>query len=265
MIQIFFLLLFAIYCIYFAFLINLEPMKLNKINTYTPIYYINLDHQTDRRKNIIELIDMLGFKNVKRIPAVKVKYLEDVEKYKTLIDPEKYKNLLENNKNNSRKNHYDLTNGSVGCFLSHINIYKDIITRNIPYAIVFEDDLVIKDSKQVFWNKINNIDIPADTDIFLVDAIIKDKNLKDGINKINFFFLTTFYIITNKGAKTILENIFPIKFQIDSQLSSLSYKNKIKIYGVKGNLINTSIGTMGSDIQNLSCKDCPMNDDELMK
>ena len=246
---------------------NIEHMKNleNKIDANTPVYYINLDDAIERKKNITQLLKRLGFDNVQRVSAVKVKSLEDAQKYKNLIDPKEYQTLLLNNKNKSRKYHHELTNGAIGCFLSHVNIYKEIVKNNIPYALVVEDDLLLKDSKYDFWKKLKNVNIPEDTDLFLFDAAIRDNNLKKGINKINFFYLTTFYLVTNKGATNILKNIFPIKFQVDSQLSSLSFKNKIKIYAIKDNIFSILNAPMGTQIQNLNCNDCPNNNDKLIE
>jgi hypothetical protein len=76
----------------------------------------------------------------------------------------------------------------------------------------------------------SEIKIPEDADIILLHALIieKDKDITDKMKKINFFNCTTFYFITNKGAKILLQNLKPIKMQIDAQISRLNY-DKIQV------------------------------------
>ena len=197
-----------------------------KINTYTPVYYINLDDNRQRNNNFLNLARNLNFKYVKRIPAVNTKNYESLKKYKDKLSHDSYNFLLENNKTGKRKHHYDLTNGSVGCFLSHLECYKDIIKSNVPYSIIFEDDISFKNNN--FWSVIDKINIPDDTDIFLLHGYIYNQNGDNG--KVKVFNTTTSYIITNKGAAKLLKLLDKIEMQIDWQISKLSSLEKINVY-----------------------------------
>jgi GR25 family glycosyltransferase involved in LPS biosynthesis len=44
--------------------------------------------------------------------------------------------------------------GEKGCFISHLRIYKDIVDKNIPFAVVMEDDGIFCEN---FKDKINQI------------------------------------------------------------------------------------------------------------
>ena len=85
-----------------------------------PVFYINLDDHTDRNQNIKNILSQIGYNNITTISAVDTR--NGISKYKNLIDPKSYNKLLENNKNKKRGNHEDLTNGSIGCYLSHYSI-----------------------------------------------------------------------------------------------------------------------------------------------
>ena len=40
--------------------------------------------------------------------------------------------------------------GELGCLLSHLGTYKEIVKRNLPYALILEDDVILhKDTKHV--------------------------------------------------------------------------------------------------------------------
>ena len=210
---------------------NYQNYQNNKIifNLSTPIFYINLNDNIERNNNMINLVKKFKFKNVTRIEAIDTR--KNIENFKNSLTPYAYKTLLNNTKRGQRNYHRELTNGGIGCYLSHTNIYKKIVEDNIPYAVVLEDDVQFLDPEYIFWKKINLFNIPNDTDIFIFEAIIFDYKRISNIGKVNFFWQTSFYLITNIGAKKILNYISPIEFQIDAKLSMLSYANKINVYG----------------------------------
>ena len=227
-----------------------------KIQKSTPVFYINLDDNIGRNKNIISIINKYGFTNSKRISAVNTRTIEKVNDYLSIIDDKAYNVLLERNKTGSRLNHYELTNGSIGCYLSHLKIYDEIVKNNIEYAIILEDDCVINSDPEYFWKEINNLKIPENTDMFLFNAILLEEGLTDYISKIFFFLCLHAYIITYDGAKKLLDNLLPIEMQIDSKMSRLAYENKFNIYGLTKNKLQIQQGKMGTNIQNLNCKKC---------
>lgn len=83
------------------------------------------------------------------------------------MTPYAYETLQNNTKRGKRTYHSELISGAIGCYLSHIRIYKKIVEDNIPYAIIFEDDVRFLDPEYIFWKKINSLNIPNDTDIFI--------------------------------------------------------------------------------------------------
>ena len=227
------------------------------INQNTPTFYINLDDNTTRNANMLKLLHTYNFKNITRVPAVNTKTIEKVNEYKNIIDANSYDNLIQNNKLKERTNHYELTNGAIGCYLSHINIYEHIVKNNIDCAIIFEDDCTFDSGPVFFWEKLKSFKIPENTDIFLLNGIFLEEGLKDEISKILFFFCTHSYIITNEGAKKCLQYILPIKMQIDSALSRMSYENKITIYGLINNVLEIKQDSqLSTNIQTLGCEKC---------
>jgi GR25 family glycosyltransferase involved in LPS biosynthesis len=58
----------------------------------------------------------------------------------------------------------NLLPGEKGCLISHLRIYKDIIDKNIPFAVVMEDDGIFCEN---FKDKINEIinELPDDCQI----------------------------------------------------------------------------------------------------
>lgn len=235
----------------------------NKINPYTPVYYINLDDNKKRNFHINDMLRNYGFVNINRISAVDTRHIKSVHFYKKMIKSDAYTTLISDILNKKRNFHRSLTKGAIGCYLSHCLIYKDIVDKNIPYAIILEDDCKFFTSVSKFWNIINTIKIPNDTDILLYDALVYDFNSNNcpinNLCQIYFFFGLHFYLVTLKGAKILLNNLLPIEYQLDSKLSILASENKIVIYKY-----NDSINSLAkqdkqmfkTDIQLLGCKNC---------
>jgi GR25 family glycosyltransferase involved in LPS biosynthesis len=229
------------------------------ITPSTQLYYINLDDNLKRKISIENMLVNLGFTNCLRIPAVNTKTFDNVLKYKNLIKPNALNTLIESNETHIRHNHYELTNGAVGCYLSHMEIYAKMVSNDIPYAIILEDDVEISTSKNDFWRILPNIKIPEDCDIFLINVNIYDlhpQTISPNIKKINFFFGTHFYILTLAGAKKLIKHLFPIQMQIDSQLARLSYDKIINIYTYTNKNLGVVVGRTPSDVQSLECPTC---------
>ena len=227
-------------------------------------FYINLDDNHERRNHIENNLYNYGFTNVSRIPAVDTRTIENLNRYRSMIDPTAYDQLLVNIQTGKRNSHRELTKGAVGCYLSHLNIYRHIVESQIPYALIFEDDCKFVDDPSNFWKKINGIKIPDDTDMFLFDSSIHELNRSkcptnsptNNVCQVYFFFGTYFYFITLEGARKALNHLLPIEYQIDSKLAMMSYANRIKLYGYVGTKFAKQDNKFGTTIQFLKCPKC---------
>ena len=139
--------------------------------------------------------------------------------------------------NIKRKYHYELSSyGAIGCYLSHVNLWKEIIKNNYKNVIIFEDDVNVSNIQYNYL--IKRIDLlPDDWDIYLLInpdycyEKVKVEN-KRNLYKVKRFFLLHAYIINMNACKKIIESntLFPINQQIDHHLSELSLINKLNIY-----------------------------------
>ena len=97
----------------------------------TPIYLINLDESKDRLAACDQLLTQHGLV-YERVPAVLGKALSESEIAK-VYDQEA-----------NRKSHYrTLSQGEIGCYLSHRECWRRIAESDEPYGIVLEDDINI--------------------------------------------------------------------------------------------------------------------------
>jgi GR25 family glycosyltransferase involved in LPS biosynthesis len=95
--------------------------------------------------------------------------------------------------------------GKQACALGHYNIWIDIIQKNIPYAVVFEDDVEFhkefKNLAPIYW-----LNTPRDFDILYFGAQIESPHItKDDHIVVAPVFCTHAYVITHAGAKKLYD------------------------------------------------------------
>jgi collagen beta-1,O-galactosyltransferase len=231
------LILFFIFSL--IFLTYIKRCIDNFTNTFKfdKIYCINLLKNKNRWTEIQKLGNVANL-DIYRFDAVDCTSFEKSKKYHHLLtnSSKDRLNLLEKNK--YRKLHAELSPGAIGCYLSHYNIWKDIVHNKYVNTLILEDDANIPSD---FTNKYNNYikDAPEDWDmIFLGYINNKSSSVNEKYIKLKKLYRTHAYIINQKGAQKLIDLMIPINYQIDSQLSDLS--DKINIYGTLPELIKSS-------------------------
>ena len=224
--------IFILFFIIIIYNLNLYFFKYNSINE---IYVINLKkriERLDKFKNNYKLGYYYKIINAIDGNTLDKNYINNItgtEGKRTLDNYYKYKII--------RKYHYELSSyGAIGCYLSHIHTWKEIIKNNNQNALILEDDAKVSNIKyNDLIKRLNSI--PKDWDIYLLinpDFCYKKDNVKNYRNlfKVKRFFLLHSYIININACKKIIENgnLFPINQQIDHHLSELALINKLNIY-----------------------------------
>ena len=234
---------------------------------------------------IIDKIYMINLKRKKHIADNSLKKLislTDIDENNIFSNIEIYEaidgQLLDKdtiNNNLTLKAKYTLKNpnsyddirsvGEIGCYLSHTNIWKEIVSNNSNNCIIFEDD-VIPDKK---YEKIIKYieDVPDDYDIAYlgwwsrnnINNNNKNSNWLYTVNdseKSNILGLYS-YIISNKGAKKLLSKSFPIDVQLDTYVSLYNNINKdFKRYLSKIQLFIADKTVLGDENTHTVCNKC---------
>lgn len=207
-------------------------MKINFNTFFDSVYVINIPERTERLNTFME-----NWKNTNIdinpivIKAIVGKNIKNTDLY-NILTPEAIIDLNQP----KQKFPYQLTLGAVGCYLSHIKIWRQIVEKKERYAIICEDDITFRDNfKQNIEKKIKFI--PDDADIILIDHIVnKYKQPSTNINGyelVSRFYRTSCYIINYNTAKKLLKPDLLLDQQIDSALSDLTDDNNnepLKIY-----------------------------------
>jgi len=181
--------------VYFIFVqCTLESFE-NIANKIDVIYYINLDHRVDRKKEIIKEIGKLNYPEEKivRIPAV-----------------------------------YKKEKGHLGCSMSHIKALKKFIESGHNNCIIFEDDFEFSQGETDIEKAFNNFfNLGIDYDVVMLSANEHDvgNTNYDFLKKVKMALTTAGYMVNKKFAKTLLKN-----FEEGCILLEESYNNKENSY-----------------------------------
>lgn len=216
--------------------LTLEKFKKNKsefpnVLELLPVFIINLMDSSDRREFMKTQCENLGVSPV-FIDAV---YGKDL----TNSDIEKHYNQKEAKQLFGR----DLLLGEIGCALSHKKVYQKIADENIPYAVILEDDALIKNG----FIEVIKLTLDSDVNWELVllghhknafkgicsPLSVWEKAYLDSVYTLNrladFGFGTYGYIISNKGANKLLSDIKNISRPIDHYTCD---SNIINVYAI---------------------------------
>lgn len=182
-----------------------------------PLYYISFN----RNKKLETYLKNFKFKNINHFKAIDGRKM----KLSQLLKQNKITARVYNDISFGRHEHSGFPGlGGVGCFMSHYNLWKKCVEKNLPYIIIAEDDVIIN---KPF----------TDDDIDKITKIISNPyGIFIGTNTINkdaiiYFHGLEFGIYSQSACKELIKNPFPIDVQADHYIS---YLNNIKSVNVEG-------------------------------
>jgi glycosyl transferase, family 25 len=184
------------------------------------IFIINLQASDDRRLFMKEQLNQLGLEH-EFCEAVDGRKLTEKD-FEVMCDMKKVKEWP------------DLfTPGMIGCTLSHYKVYKHMVERAVPYALILEDDTKLSpDIAGVLSNvedMLNSGKLSLDEPVLLYYQNTKpvrfstDSQVRIGAKysvnyPINIWepITTAAYIVTHQCAKRLIDLIYPVQFPSDS-------------------------------------------------
>lgn len=123
------------------------------------IFVINLKRSTERRKHMEKQLKRLGL-DYEFVEAVDGRALSD-EALRGVSDLDNY---MKHPTWESRGK------GLIGCALSHRNVYEEIVKRQIPRALILEDDTFIKKEMGELLEKIDTMKNIGEKELILFEA-----------------------------------------------------------------------------------------------
>jgi GR25 family glycosyltransferase involved in LPS biosynthesis len=126
----------------------------------------------------------------------------------------------------------ELRRGQLGCLDSHVQVWENIVANNVTRAIVFEDDAEITIGFQL---KLHRVDgwlehdgLTNSYDLLWLGHFLYRTDSKLEKTNYSYFDVPNFvrgahsYIITLNGAKKLLQNVLPYRYEADSYMSDFN-------------------------------------------
>ncbi len=178
-----------------------------------PVFIVNLERSTYRRKFILNYLAKLGIQG-EVITAVEGSKL-DLDKLK--------EDGVYSEQAATEAFSRQLSMPEIGCSLSHINIYKRMVSNNVEQALIIEDDVMFDEGvSNTFKNILKNI--PDDWEIiqFYYHNCKDYEELSENIARFNSKKClpngSLGYVIKKSAAVKMLGNVFPVRYPADSML-----------------------------------------------
>jgi GR25 family glycosyltransferase involved in LPS biosynthesis len=183
------------------------------------MYFIVMKNYPERVRNINSIIQTHRLRNPHIFSAIDGTTLNRARLlHKGMITPKMY---------------HKLKPGALGCVMSHITLWKKLVSSGNKYMIIFEDDLKLDNQ---FNQKLKTYlqHLPKDFDLsnLFVNPFIQYKTNFSKNDRLNRYvkkgypeYGTLCYIISRKGAITLLQKCIPIYTTVDDMIAN-EIKNK---------------------------------------
>ena len=201
------------------------------------IYLLNLERRDDKKNKMMIKINENKYLNNK----VEIIYAIDGE------NPDNYLDCKEDINISDWVNPFtgnSITNGEIGCALSHFNMWKNIVENKFNKVLIIEDDVDIHNNFEVelreYFNQIENNNINYDLFYLSRKCFSNDlKQLSKNISKCCLSYWTCGYIITYEGAKKLVEsNYLKNVIPVDEFLPICYLNDKLELDKYKYNIEN---------------------------
>jgi glycosyl transferase family 25 len=180
------------------------------MNQFDKIFVINLKRNPDRKEFMSQLMAKhnLSFEFIEAIDGAEMFSTED-----------KRLKFVENNFLDC--NGWKPSRGQLGCWLSHIKIWKKIVAEDINSCLIIEDDVDFRSPNE---NKsfVENFDdyynsLPSDWNIFMMGYMGSSiKTINEKITQLHHPSGTHGYALKNEAAKILLKHYWPMRGALDS-------------------------------------------------
>ena len=226
-------------------------MKLHNI----PIHYISFNKNSDLEKSFA----LNGLSNINHYQAVNGKKKDLKQLYDSGILSAHSLHTIQN----VRCGHKDVfSKGAVGCYLSHLELWKYAIQNKLPFIMIAEDDFRMKKVKPEkilsIQNEINRLHAHSPRSLFLMDFLpmnLKWSKIQSGeFNIIDSFCGFGCYIVSLEACKELVKRAFPISTQVDCFASIMQQNEYIQVYGLKQRWSYFILDQLNSSIQDICVK-----------
>lgn len=183
-----------------------------------PIFILTLKGDDERRKPLIDFLEAGSVSFEIRFGIDGRKGLAKI--YESMIDRDAARETLGR----------DMGNGEFACALSHHHIYREIIDRDLARALILEDDAILGEEFPKFLEHEDDHDF----DLLVLDHrradVFRGQSLHFPSGQVAYRLafsplLTTGYVVSNAGARTLLNESLPIAAPADWPINIADMKS----------------------------------------
>ena len=182
-------------------------------------FLLTLETSTDRHEKFLKYYDHSIPLEI--IYGADTRKLENAKKYQKIIEPNYYREALRLHYN-AAKTRPDITYfnlGAIGCYMGHMEFYRRCFDQNIKYAVIFEDNVVIKNSRvySEIQDVINKKGDDFEMCFFHCLSRYPDKEdaEKSGLERVKWISSTKCYVVHVDNMKKYYKHFFPIDNHVD--------------------------------------------------
>ncbi|WP_111978239.1 glycosyltransferase family 25 protein [Algibacillus agarilyticus] len=210
------------------------------------IFIINLPSSTERLAQIKQQCDALGLR-FDRVDAVRGSELPASEKaryYNPNVNKQKYDKQL--------------NDGEIGCYLSHVSCWQQVVDNKLDFALILEDDAILTTNIPLFIQKIQTL--TQNWDYIKLSHGSKTKTVKNTLALGDNLSLhtclklpstTTGQFVSQSGAQKLLAHAFPIARPVDVDIQHW-FEKSLKVFVVRPFPVLN--GDFGSEINNVKAR-----------
>ena len=202
-----------------------------------PAYCITLDRRPDRWQKFMSQTAAAGLP-VKRWSGIDGALLDVSTDERVSVFTRR--NILEK----TRRSHEEIDSiGAIGCALSHIGLWKELVASKHEYFLIFEDDAIVPPDFVESANKLLTTSprlSSGSCDVWMLGGAWKAEDNDIARYKrggepaiiLGKFYLIHAYIISRRAATIFLnDGIFPINAHIDHYMSMCARFNNLRVAG----------------------------------
>jgi len=183
-----------------------------------PIAVINLPHRTDRWQALARRMAAVGLDKLIQAPAVVGAGLPERQISALLRTPGDVADR-------PPRSHLALTRPAIGCFLSHLAVWRWLLRTNLPRLLVLEDDAVPTTHMSATRLRRLVASLPDQAQLVFLGRIIMgglaDRAEGSALARLYYFNGTFAYLITPAACRTLLRHLLPLRAHIDHQISAV--------------------------------------------
>lgn len=148
-----------------------------------------------------------------------------------------------------------LTDGEKACFASHLQVWQQCIDQNLPYVVVFEDDVVLSNSAPYFLNEtawleerfvvdspwVLRLETFLDLVVFVNDAVLPPYHNRHFAEFKTPQMGMAGYIISRQAIEILLEKIKYLTVDELDAIDNLLFGSFLALPNVKMRMLNPAI------------------------